>query len=1273
MPADRSPDHNIQVIVMAPKKDKGKGKRVRSPTPPYPVLQQEVEEEEEEEALLAAIEDSRAEERRKRLREEQAAGGAGPSGISRNFPEAGAVPQTSLLPIKPTKILCKCGAKPQHEQGKIARCALRQPSRRLAGLPPLPPECPLCLKNGWSWNHVAQSLSCPFNPRKDAYFRGLNFPSRTGVTEQYGEPYFNVAEQTADTPPLRYGDLVREHAGVDWRVTDFPSEPSSGSTLFLSGYTGASGTLQSSGKEQEAVEIEQENLVAWQKERGKLYASAALAKEAYDAEVELELLQLKGTTEKFTVVTSLSPYMVNPAFHRFISDVVIRDFTRLSTNTSLFVNWLLLRVCSGQLDEHMADEGQLRRVVRRTDLLGRLFCSIPNMTKGKPLFRKCLYAFSQEDAIDVRPDNEEDLLLRQCVEDFKDVPWYENVERKGYSNPINFLQDQMAVNFHENIVRNLYPRLLSYFKMGLSSLPAFMLKEVGGLPEDVGNLELDVVWRAEGEDLVDEEIEEQVVDGFVNRRIEPEEAEEMGVVEEDEEDDDMDVPMVDDEAADQVQNPYGCRINRLASLLTNVFYFGNDFLIETFATGHPRTVRRILGRMVERECNRLFTPTRTMVDRIQLMTRSVLQNYDARLLPDFKKATLGRSFWAALPLMYHLLLTVDTRAQLQGTLRSQTPTLNLLKQRVFAHAAFQGTWLSPRQKTQVATFLRKAFEFNEANPNTFLQSHENHPSRIKLKDGLTSAEQEKREHALQACTDIANGLLQQKEEDGMYSWDATTDPRGFRRFSLSPLATSAKCVFVTFDTRGMFDIYNYWHRRAHGAAAGLADQRLVWSEVARLRDGVVVEDDQGKQLRYRLSPAQPTDDDKMQRWFSGTFRTDGLSAHWIIDRPKSRTTKIDDCATKQLPNVPSSLVKYREATQRPNSVFADPGRGDLAVGVSDGHVEQNGHQRAIGSLPAVEPGKGKKAGRKVSGKNDEKKKGQKQKAQKQRGQKKKGKKKRKKKRSKERRRERRRIRKRERKQLSRAKWQPLDHEGGWPSDDNGLPSHIPRYIPIVISNREWHERAGHVSATKKRGRLLDQNERVTDILESTPAAKTSNVFLFEEYMEHITLFDHFKSHRKIRLTTYVKEKKAEDFLVKKLVRGQPNTTVFWGSGTKFFASPTVSTNLRGTPAPAKRFMRAVAGHYLVEKLVLVDEYRSSTIDPYSLERVSKMSGERKVDGSEGSKLYKVLRAPRDGTIWQRDVLGAVNISLISKVMACGFKHPYRAPQFDNMVMGGPQG
>ncbi|KAJ3414739.1 hypothetical protein HDV05_006078, partial [Chytridiales sp. JEL 0842] len=210
-------------------------------------------------------------------------------------------------------------------------------------------------------------------------------------------------------------------------------------------------------REQEAVEIEQQNLVAWQEERGKLYTSAVLAKEAYNPEVELELSQLKGTTEKFTVVTSLSPYMVNPAFHRYISDVVVR--------------------CSALP---------------------------PTWQRGKPLFRKCLYAFSQEDSIDVRPDNEEDLLLRQCLEDFKDLPWYEN--------------DRMAVNFHENIVRNLYPRLLNYFKMGLSSLAAFMLKEVGGLPEDVGNLELDVVWRAEGEDQVDEEIAEQVVDGFMMRR-----------------------------------------------------------------------------------------------------------------------------------------------------------------------------------------------------------------------------------------------------------------------------------------------------------------------------------------------------------------------------------------------------------------------------------------------------------------------------------------------------------------------------------------------------------------------------------------------------------------------------------------------------------------------------------------------------------------------------------------------------------------------------------
>jgi hypothetical protein len=60
-----------------------------------------------------------------------------------------------------------------------------------------------------------------------------------------------------------------------------------------------------------------------------------------------------------------------------------------------------------------------------------------------------------------------------------------------------------------------------------------------------------------------------------------------------------------------------------------------------------------------------------------------------------------------------------------------------------------------------------------------------------------------------------------------------------------------------------------------------------------------------------------------------------------------------------------------------------------------------------------------------------------------------------------------------------------------------------------------------------------------------------------------------------------------------------------------------------------------------------------------------LNGARCPDGSAGRPLYPVLHSPssRNATIFNRDVLAAINISLIAKTMALGYVHPYRGPQF----------
>jgi hypothetical protein len=98
------------------------------------------------------------------------------------------------------------------------------------------------------------------------------------------------------------------------------------------------------------------------------------------------------------------------------------------------------------------------------------------------------------------------------------------------------------------------------------------------------------------------------------------------------------------------------------------------------------------------------------------------------------------------------------------------------------------------------------------------------------------------------------------------------------------------------------------------------------------------------------------------------------------------------------------------------------------------------------------------------------------------------------------------------------------------------------------------------------------------------------------------LANFYKKHRQFRFDGYRREQKAEDSLVKKLLRKEKGVTVFWGSGTSFFGSQETKSTLRGQGAPAKRFLKAVVRHPHVARVVIVDEYRSSKVDIYSMSR-----------------------------------------------------------------------
>ncbi|KAJ3415297.1 Mitochondrial import inner membrane translocase subunit Tim21, partial [Chytridiales sp. JEL 0842] len=367
----------------------------------------------------------------------------------------------------------------------------------------------------------------------------------------------------------------------------------------------------------------------------------------------------------------------------------------------------------------------------------------------------------------------------------------------------------------------------------------------------------------------------------------------------------------EEEEEEEANNPYGMKVNRLANILTNALYFGNDYLIDTFAEGHPRKVRRMLTSIVQRSDNRVFTPTRQTVDAVQQMARGLVSSFDRALLADFRKRTLATVFWATLPPIVFMLRTVEERLHGQEMQYSDSVTFAIAQRRVFGHAAFEGTWMAPKQKKNVAVFIKKAFTvvgLNEAACHEFLSTPTNQPSRIRLRPQLDEVERNKRRDAIQACLEIATSLLQDHANSGRFKLEVTTDPRGFRRFTPAPLSTSSKAMFVTMDSRDMTEFFRHWQKDAEDHPDRYVHKRIprererdVWAEFFRFN---MHPDDQAddpfnvpaddpaddlagvqRTFRYPMIPKEPNDVELNSKWFTGTMRTDGYSAHWIIQRP----------------------------------------------------------------------------------------------------------------------------------------------------------------------------------------------------------------------------------------------------------------------------------------------------------------------------------------------------------------------------------------------------
>ncbi|KAJ3404647.1 hypothetical protein HDV05_007080, partial [Chytridiales sp. JEL 0842] len=447
-----------------------------------------------------------------------------------------------------------------------------------------PPQLPLQPIAAPSEQPPPPSKWCPCDGTKVKHLRGnakrnLQFPSRTIPAMPGSQPYFEVdvpSEPPSQTPPpIRYSDLGRTFLDIE-----FPDEPSQGSTLYLSGWTGASGSMASPGKDQEAADIEEENLRMWAEDTKAMDDTAEFLdfkdiQDKFEAAFAAEAEALEGSTELYTIVTSLKAYIKESRFQRYIVERVVPDFTRLSAYASLFVNHVVL--------------------------------SPSPKTNSRPSMIPLLAP------------------LRASAEFIRNSPGFVSVECKDYSNPINMHSTAMATNFHNATWMNFYGRVQSFFRMGIASLPEYMRNERGPLPDDVDaeSLETDAVCGAEEDDMEDMDVEEAIVEGFVNRGVDDDEIAmgedggEVGDAVVDDDDDD------EEEEEEEVNNPYGMKLNRLANILTNAFYFGNDYLIDTFAEGHPRKVRRMLTNIVQRSDNRVFTPTRQTVDAVQQMARGL--------------------------------------------------------------------------------------------------------------------------------------------------------------------------------------------------------------------------------------------------------------------------------------------------------------------------------------------------------------------------------------------------------------------------------------------------------------------------------------------------------------------------------------------------------------------------------------------------------------------------------------------------------------------------
>ncbi|KAI8849166.1 hypothetical protein BC829DRAFT_443170 [Chytridium lagenaria] len=186
-------------------------------------------------------------------------------------------------------------------------------------------------------------------------------------------------------------------------------------------------------------------------------------------------------------------------------------------------------------------------------------------------------------------------------------------------------------------------------------------------------------------------------------------------------------------------------------------------------------------------------------------------------------------------------------------------------------------------------------------------------------------------------------------------------------------------------------------------------------------------------------------------------------------------------------------------------------------------------------------------------------------------------------------------------------------------------------------HREWHNEAGH-------GVHRPVSEEVKTVRENIPSKTSSVDDLCSSWNTHHTFMRYY-------IVTNIGSE-INDFARYK------DVVIVVGSGASFFSNPNVSKNIRGKQkGPMKKLLRAmVRKKGWVKKVLMQKEPYTSSVCPCEL-KLGNLEKVRGQGGPQGSPIHSVLSCKSCFTLWNRDVLGALNIMRCCIMVAMGHDYP----------------